>query len=199
MRTSRVVSLPWSMASDLDGALGYTCNMDGVIRPHDLEVAPPPALVLQPQDLPPSPPIISHMSLPGSPRNDLGGEIGYAVDYEGFWFAIDLDPVDLDPVPAFPPQLARFLESGLATFLPDQFSHSGGTISISVDHGLLSFVDSIDPRLTLAEWKQANDLTKRDLFWQGAKLDPAITLERRSATALTVTLVPRMWHEGEQP
>eukprot|EP00971_Amphidinium_carterae_P300163 5963983-Amphidinium_carterae.1 len=124
MRTSRVVSLPWSMASDLDGALGYTCDMDGVIRPHDLEVAPPPALVLQPHDLPPSPPIISHVSygnldtyddlwssissslqvsLPCSPRNDLGGEIGYVVDYEGFWYAIDLDPVDLDPVPALPP------------------------------------------------------------------------------------------------
>eukprot|EP00971_Amphidinium_carterae_P245141 4867531-Amphidinium_carterae.1 len=57
---------------------------------------------------------------------------------EGFWYEFDLDPVDRDATPAYPPQLARFLASGLATFLPDQLPHSGGTISISVERGLLA-------------------------------------------------------------
>eukprot|EP00971_Amphidinium_carterae_P077518 1531909-Amphidinium_carterae.1 len=215
--TSREVSLPCSMVSDLDGTLGYTCGEDGILRPHDFLVLPPPLLVLPPQDLPLSPPIISHMSygnldtigdlwssinsslmvdFPLSPRSDLGGQIGYAVDNEGNWHVFDLDPFNQDPGQL---TVARLMASGFATSLLDHYHHTGGMITISVDHGLLSFVDFIDHRTPLGEWKKACDLTERDLYWHGAKLDPSITLERRSATSISVTLVPRMWHEGEQP
>eukprot|EP00971_Amphidinium_carterae_P324126 6441300-Amphidinium_carterae.2 len=223
--TSRVVSLSYSMASDLDGSLGYVYGEDGVLRPHGLEVELPPLLVLPPQVLTPCPPILSNLpcevqdstgdlqsslssslvvSLPCSPRSDLGGVIGYAVDNMGGWHPFDLELPEHGEL--LPPPLAVFhrapylLEGGhLATVLPVQCLFTGGMITIKVDHGMLSFVDSIDPRLPLADWKKANDLSTRDLIWQGARLDPAICLERRSATSLTVTLIPRMWHEGEQP
>eukprot|EP00971_Amphidinium_carterae_P326534 6457393-Amphidinium_carterae.1 len=211
-----------NMSSDLDGILGYTHEADGVIRPHDLEIEVLPPHSLPPQDLVPCPPILSDLpgdfqgitgdlqsslssslvvSVPNSPRSDLGGVIGYAVDIMGVWHPFDLEPPGHDQFLLTLPSQAtsHLLESGLATFLPVQCPHTGGTITIRVDHGLLSFVDTIHPLLTLAEWKKANDLSKRDQYWQGAMLDPSICLERRAATSLTVTLIPRMWHEGEQP
>eukprot|EP00971_Amphidinium_carterae_P256586 5094817-Amphidinium_carterae.2 len=178
---------------------------------------------LSPPPLTPCPPILSNLpcevqdttgdlqsslssslavSFPHSPRSDLGGVTGYAVDNMGIWYPFDLEPPEQEQLPPPLPVLPRaphLLEGGhLATVLPVQCLFTGGMITIKVDHGALSFVDSIDPRLSLADWKKANDLSTRDLFWQGARLDPAICLERRSATSLTVTLISRMWHEGEQ-
>eukprot|EP00971_Amphidinium_carterae_P055575 1095427-Amphidinium_carterae.2 len=59
--TSRRGSAPASIMDDLDGQLGLTMDIDGVIRPYDLEVQPPPALVLPPQTLAPCPEIISNL------------------------------------------------------------------------------------------------------------------------------------------
>eukprot|EP00971_Amphidinium_carterae_P050268 990587-Amphidinium_carterae.1 len=165
MGVSRMVSLSNSMPGDLDGALGYTRGIDGVLRPWDLEVAPPPALVLQPEDLPPCPPIISNfgevqdfqddlqssissslaVDLPSSPRSALGGVIGYAVDLFGVLTAFDMEPHRLDQTPSTPPSQAtsQLLESGLVTFLPEHLPHSGGWITITVDHGSRFLIDTI--------------------------------------------------------
>eukprot|EP00971_Amphidinium_carterae_P157131 3114684-Amphidinium_carterae.2 len=110
--TSRMVSASNSIMGDLDGQLGLTMGIDGVIRPHDLEVQPPPALVLPPQELTPCPAIISNLPwefqdtlddlqfstssslvvvLPTSPRSDLGGVIGYAMDMEGVLRSFDYE------------------------------------------------------------------------------------------------------------
>eukprot|EP00971_Amphidinium_carterae_P141403 2801995-Amphidinium_carterae.2 len=165
--TSRMVSLSNRMASDLDGLLGYICGIDGVLRPWDLEVELPPSLVLPPQELPSCPPIISlgdvqdaqddlqssissslAVDLPCSPRSDLGGVIGqfgYAVDLFGVLTAFDMEPPWLDRAPSTPPSQAtsQLLESALATFLPEHLPHSGGWITITVDHGLLFLIDTI--------------------------------------------------------
>eukprot|EP00971_Amphidinium_carterae_P175370 3476319-Amphidinium_carterae.1 len=121
--TSRMVSVSNSIMSDLDGQLGLTMGIDGVIRPHNLEVQPPPALVLPPQELTSSPAIISNLPwefhdtfdelqystssslivvLPTSPRSDLGGVIGYAVDMEGVLHSFDLELMDPDQASTFP-------------------------------------------------------------------------------------------------
>eukprot|EP00971_Amphidinium_carterae_P033565 660923-Amphidinium_carterae.1 len=256
---------------DLDGQLGLELGIDGVIRPHDLEVRPPPALVLPPQDLTPCPEIISNLPwefqdtlddlqfstsssllvvLPSSPRSDLGGVIGYAVDMEGVLHTFDLEQTDADQTSFWNPgtHWSQLQDSGLATFLSESYdhaggclytsalgflelaywrpalttssvlwqslsqclesratflpelrSHSGGTTTIRVDNGSFSFIESIHPQQSLADWKATHHMEKNDLYWQGAKLDPLICLEQRAHDYLVVTLHPRMWHEGNQP
>eukprot|EP00971_Amphidinium_carterae_P104685 2073287-Amphidinium_carterae.1 len=195
--SSLVVVLPTSPRSDLGGVIGYAMDMEGVLRSFDYEMMVPDQPIPTTGRGTTSQLLDSGLatSLPDCCSHN-GGRSPTRVDQ-----AIDLTSLqqDQDTFPAPMHESPPWLISGLATFLSESSSHTGGSITIKVDNGSYSFVDTIHPLLPLAEWKAANQLDKRDLYWQGAKLDPLMCLERRATDHLIVTLFPRRWHDGDQP
>eukprot|EP00971_Amphidinium_carterae_P126102 2498121-Amphidinium_carterae.1 len=123
--TSRMVSFPSSPRCNLDGAIQFVREDSGFVSAFDMEnfsappwtptpslrqPRPPPSVVSGDPSILSRPPISRTSSLavsvPQSPRSDMGGTIGTAYDLRGNWFEFDIEermPWLLEPVLNTPP------------------------------------------------------------------------------------------------